>query len=139
MLSEIFIGLFVFILGQFLILFVFRPMKAVKDAIAESANQLTYYANVYMNASMASDEDIKVMSETIRRQATQLRSLVDVPRFYGTFRWVFGLPAKAVVRKSTKWMIGISNITGASVKDDFMYPQQLRDNVSKSLGLDLRG
>ena len=112
-------GLSVFLLSQFLYLFVFKPIVELKETIAKCATVLMYFANIYMNPGLGSGETFSEMNKEMRMNAGQLRAKASVPLLYWLFRIPFGSPSRENIIQASKWMIGISNITSSDKPEQF--------------------
>jgi hypothetical protein len=68
----------VFVLGQAFLKFVLEPLTEQRRTIARIVEDLSYYANVYLNPSVATDEAKREARETIRRRASELSGRTDI-------------------------------------------------------------
>lgn len=69
-----FVGVVVFLVGQFVIRFVFDPVIELRRTVGEIGHALTYYADQYMNPGTGRPEDMAEARAELRRLASGIRT-----------------------------------------------------------------
>lgn len=102
-------GVLVFVLGQFVIKFFIEPIQAQAQLLGEIAHSVTFYANVEGNSGLSDKEYVKEVSQTLRKQASQLRATAWTIRLYWLWQLLRIIPKKKNVIKASEQLIGWSN------------------------------
>jgi len=104
-------GLLLFILSQYTLEFIFKPIKKFKGTIGEIDNKIKYYSNVLLNTGIK-DEVINEISRDLRRLSCDLESeYKQIP-----IKWLFSgfdlIPCKNQISEVAKELIRLSNLGG---------------------------
>ena len=102
-------GVIVLALGQIAVKFFIEPLHEYTKLLGEIAHSLTFYGNVYGKDGIVPKEKTDEASETLRRQASQLRATAWTLRWYGLWRFFDLVPSKENVTKASTNLIGLSN------------------------------
>ncbi len=104
-------GVTVFVLGQFVFKLVIEPWQRQRECIALIAHHLIYYANVYSNPGVGTDERNHEASLETRKLAAELTASCYRIPMYETFSKLPLFPSLPVVRDARSQLIGLSNST----------------------------
>ncbi len=99
----------VLVSGQILTKFFIEPIHKQYTLIGEIADALTYYADVYGNASSVREELKGEPTTLFRRQASQLRAITTSIHLYRLWSGLGLVPARANVSLASNSLIGLSN------------------------------
>jgi hypothetical protein len=98
-----------FVLGQIFMKLLIDPVQVLKVTIAEIADKLIYFANVYANPKPAGDEKQTIMSSELRILSSKLQSGMYLIPAYKITAWIFGLPTKESIVRASEHLIFIHN------------------------------
>lgn len=98
-----------FVLGQILLKLYIEPVQAMKSVIAEIADKLILYANVYANPKGLDDEKQAEASKEFRILSSKLHSSMHLVPAYKTISRLFGLPNQDSINKASKNLIRLHN------------------------------
>ena len=98
-----------FVLGQIVLKLLIDPVQSFKVTIAEIANKLILYANIYANPKQMGDEKQEAMSQDLRNLSSKLQSNMHLIPAYCISSCIFGLPSKKQVATASKKLIFIHN------------------------------
>ena len=123
-------GSMVFVLGQYILDFILRPMQQLRDQISHTDYILGYYANKLYRT----DQDTEKIRLEFRSNAYELKRLVVLPHFYLLFHSILRLPNKNKVFDASKNLIGFSNTIGKKDPEDPKHHResQIRDLLNLS-------
>lgn len=105
----VFGGVTVFVLGQLFTKFFIEPIHDQSKLRGEIAYSLTFYSNVYGNASVIEKDIVNNASNTLRGQASHLRASVCTIRWYWLWQLLRIVPKRKNVIKASTNLIGLSN------------------------------
>ncbi|MHA1279697.1 MAG: hypothetical protein ACTSQ8_21040 [Candidatus Helarchaeota archaeon] len=104
-------GVVVFVLGQIALKLFVEPWQRQRDCVAQIAHVLMYYANVYSNPGLGTEERNSEASVETRRVASELiASCYRIP-FYRIVSRSPLFPSMDEVNDARKHLIGLSNST----------------------------
>lgn len=98
-----------FVLGQIILKLLIDPVQSFKATVAEVANKLILYANIYANPKPLGDEKQESMSQDMRNLSSKLQSSMHLIPAYSFAKCIFGLPSKQQVANAAKHLIFIHN------------------------------
>lgn len=107
-------GVLVFVAGQLIIKFFVEPIHEQAKLLGEIAYALTFYANVFGNASVVKPEKLEEASMTVRKQASQLRATASTIFWYKLWQLLRIVPKQKNVLIASSYLIGLSNSTSRS-------------------------
>ncbi len=102
--SSVLVGTIVYVITKF----VLDNLLEQKKVIADIANALTYYANIY-SFPMVNDEDIKPTSDEFRKLSARLRSTITIIPKYNWFELFHIVPKTEDIKKACGLLMVISN------------------------------
>jgi hypothetical protein len=116
-------GIFVYVVGQFLMKAVVDPAIEVKKLIGKIVGDIDFYANQMYGDMPLGDE----AREKFRTHACVLREKMTVVLWYEQFRWLLQLPPSNDVYLATGHLIGHSNYPKAPlIGFDRMQDQEIK-------------
>lgn len=123
-------GTFVFVIGQFLLMFILQPAQELRGLIGEVGNALAYYANVYADPRGLKRADVEQASTDLRRLATRLRVAPSAILGYWLARLVCRVPKRANVLEASRGLVGLSNwVFLPPQRRDEWSPDEIREHV----------
>lgn len=127
-------GVSILLLGQLALRLFIDPINKQAELIGEIAHSLTYYANIYGNSNISDSKDRIEASNTLRRQASQLRASAWTIRWYSLWQTFGFIPRKDDVLKASSNIIGLSNSMNHA---DYNTIKRWEDEIKLLLRLDL--
>jgi hypothetical protein len=114
LIEAVVIGVGVFIVGQYFLDFVLKPIQTLRDEISKTGFLLKFYANRIFERN----EETEVIRKEFRGNAFNLQRLVVLPHGYYLFRFLFNLPKVKDVFDASQTMVGLSNTVGERTSED---------------------
>jgi len=102
-------GVIVLVGGQLAVKFFIDPLHEQAKLLGEIAHSMTFYANVFGHGDIVEKEVVDEASETLRRQASQLRASAWTIRWYGLWESLRLVPRRENAIKASQSLIGLSN------------------------------
>lgn len=111
MISQVFFtvisGVLIFTLGQITLKLLIDPVHALKTTIAEIANKLIFYANIYTNPKPLGDEKQTKALNDFRELSSKIQSNMHIVPFYKITSKLFDLPKKENITKASEELISL--------------------------------
>ncbi|TFB14097.1 hypothetical protein E3U55_14360 [Filobacillus milosensis] len=129
-------GVCVFIIGQFILKFIFDPISQLKLEIADIAHKMVFYANRYSNPVVISKENIEneemkadmiEVSMELRTSASRLSSKVQAVPFYNFFAFFRIVPKLYDLNKVQSNIIGLSNSLWIGKDHDYKIYEKIEE------------
>jgi len=98
-----------FVLGQIILKLLIDPVQSLKSTVAEIANKLILYANIYANPRERDDEKQLEMANELRNLSSTLQSNMYLIPAYKFTRYIFGLPPIKEIVYASGQLIYIHN------------------------------
>ncbi len=124
-----------FVLGQIVLKLLIDPIQSFKESIAEIANKLILYANIYANPMPLNDERQDAMSQDMRNLSSKLQSNMHLIPAYNISKCIFGLPSKQQVATASKNLIFIHNGHDGALANQGILNCYAAQKVRDSLGI----
>ncbi len=128
-------GVIVYVLGHFLEVLFIEPIHRLRSIIGEIADSLVYYAPVYGNPGLLAKEICDEASETLRRQASQLRARAYSIPWYTLWAFVGIIREKKEVEEASSELIGLSNSVHSSTGATASQNYRKQNKLSELLGI----
>jgi hypothetical protein len=128
-------GVFIYIAGRFLESFFVQPILQLRLHIGDVANELSYYANIYSNPGVVTNEDGKKATDTLRRLSTQLSSKVICVPWYSFWSFMRLVPTKRNIKLAYKGLINLSN--SVNINTSSIDTAKVRKEIEGALGISL--
>ena len=128
------VGTLVYSLGRIIEKFYIEPIHDLRRTIAEIAQELIFWANIYTAGGLAKEDVMNEASSTLRRLSSKLRACQNVVPFRGPLCRVTRLPLKDDVFKAARGLIGLSNMV---YDGDDTRNSKKRDEIASLLEIDL--
>ncbi|MFZ2160808.1 MAG: hypothetical protein WAW02_01195 [Sideroxyarcus sp.] len=135
MFSTIVAGAGTFVLGQIVLKLLIDPVQSFKATVAEIANKLIFYANIYANPKPLGDEKQTAMSEDFRVLSSKLQSHMHQIPAYNISRCIFGLPSKKQVATASSKLIFLHNGHDGALENQGILNCYAAQKVRNSLGV----
>lgn len=103
-------GVFVFVISQYVLIFIIEPIKEYKKVIAKIDNKLKFYSNVITNPPLPGKqlpENYSLAKKELRELSCELEALYKMLPFWLRFRF-----KKDHILKASEGLIWLSNATG---------------------------
>lgn len=116
MFSTIVTGVTVFILGELVLRLFIEPIQEMKKLQRQLIEDMSFYANIYTNATIDSPEfriRIYEVSDLLRKNAVQIESIIHIIPFYKYLSKIKLVPAHKDISIISGKLIGISNLITA--------------------------
>jgi hypothetical protein len=128
----IFGGVMIYVAGQILTRFFIDPYHEYRKIVGEIADALVFYANVYTNPGVGTQERMDEASNTLRQKGSLLRVRSLAIPWYGAFVTLRLVPSWESIMKASGALFGLSNNIH---RGDPEQNARRRDEVIKALGL----
>jgi len=125
-------GVVIYSLGHLLVVLFVEPIHRLRVLIGEIADSLVFYANVYGNPGMSPTETMNQVSETLRRQASQLSARAYCVPWYGFWGFIKVVPNKTEIQQALAELIGLSNSVHSG---NAAQNHKTRRSIEKLLGI----
>lgn len=102
-------GIIIYVIGRIIEKFVLEPLQEYKKTLANISDTLIFYANVYSNLKVSSDEDKNEASRALRKLASDLSAKTHQITFYKFFTKVGVVPSYKNSIDASSTLIGFSN------------------------------
>jgi hypothetical protein len=122
----------VLVTGQVIIRFFIDPIIELRKMIGEVADTIIFYANIYANPGLPSEEDCSQASEALRQKASLLRARAKAVPAYGFFSLLRIVPSQKQISEASKNLIGLSNSVR---RGDPMVNYDRQQKIREALGL----
>ena len=124
-----------FVLGQIILKLLIDPIQSFKVTVAEIANKLILYANIYANPMHLGDERQCAMSQDMRNLSSKLQSNMHLIPAYNISKYIFGLPSKQQIATASKKLIFIHNGHDGALANQGILNCYAAQEVRSSLGI----
>lgn len=124
-----------FVLGQIVLKLLIDPVQSFKTTVAEIANKLILYANIYANPKPLGDQKQAEMSEDFRVLSSKLQSNMHLIPIYNISKFLFGLPSKEKVAKASSQLIYIHNGNDSVLSNQGILNCYAAQRIRQSLGI----
>jgi hypothetical protein len=138
------LAVLVFVVGQYVLRFVFEPIQEQRKVIGDIAHALLFYANVYEIKTLPPQQDEARRDEiaqamgALRDLAARLRASIWTIPFYDALALLGRVPKKTDVLEASAALVGWSNgLYGSRGTELRIKPQQVIDDrlgISKKIG-----
>lgn len=125
-------GVLIYVSGRVIEKFFIEPVHEYKKTIGNIADNLIYYANIYSNPSVASNESKNETSNALRRLAAELTSRTHSIPFYTIFSAIKVIPKYSNSISASSSLIGLSNSLNET---DFNFINEKRSKIEKCLNI----
>lgn len=125
-------GVAVFVLGQIALKMFVEPWQTQRECIARIAHHLIYYANVYSNPGVGTEEVNNEASKETRKLASDLIASCHRIPFYERLSSVKLFPSMHSILEVQKNLIGLSNSTHSG---EPLHNASRSDKIKELLGL----
>ena len=98
-----------FVLGQIVLKLVIEPVHGLKTTIADVADKLILYANIYSNPEQARYQSEDAVSKEFRILSSRLQSGMHLVPGYQITARLFGLPRQENIIEASKNLISLHN------------------------------
>lgn len=122
----------VLVAGQVVIRFFIDPIIKLREMIGDIADTIIFYASIYANPGVASDEDSDEASDALRQKASLLRARANAVPLYRLFSFFRIVPNQKAIAKASRNLIGLSNSVH---QGDAMENHDRQDQIRKALCL----
>jgi hypothetical protein len=102
-------GVSIFVIGQIFLKFFIDPVHELRAQIGRITDSLIYYADVYFNPGLNTEEQAKTASRDLRRVASELMARTSVVFWYRLWHIFRVLPQKSSVFYAHQELVGLSN------------------------------
>jgi hypothetical protein len=123
------------VLGQIILKLLIDPVQSFKTTVAEIANKLILYANIYVDPKPLGDEKQAAMSEDLRILSSKLQSNMYLIPAYNISKYIFSLPSKQNIASATSKLIFIHNGHDSALANQGMLNCYAAQKVRISLGI----
>lgn len=130
-------GVSVFVIGQLLIKFLLDPLQEYFRLKGDIADALIYYAHVYSNPGVGSDELMREAHECLRKHASSLLSRKGAIPFYQFWAKIGLLPVREQILFAHVNLIGLSNGLFRNDRESIVHNDTRVSHIVNALGLDI--
>ena len=102
-------GVCIFVLGQILLKFFIEPIHNLKAQIGRVTDMLIFYADIYFNPGLNTEDQAKTASRDIRRTASDLMAKTATVSWYSIWYMFRILPKRSDVFYAHRELVGLSN------------------------------
>ena len=128
-------GTIVYAGGHFLVALFVEPIHRLRSLIGEIADSLVFYADIYSNPGYCQKEIMDEASETLRRQASQLRARAHSILGYQFWVFIKLVPQTTNIQESSAELIGLSNSVHRSEPNLGIQNYRRREKIEALLGI----
>ena len=124
-----------FVLGQIIIKLIIEPVQVLKGTIAEVADKLIFFANIYGNPRSIHDEKQAAMSSEIRILTSKLQAGIYLIPAYNITARIFSLPKKDQVVEASEHLFSIHNGHDGALENQGILNCYSAQNARIALGI----
>jgi hypothetical protein len=107
-------GTLVAVIGQSFTKFIIEPIHDLRKMHGQIGDALIFYARIYNNPGVTTEDEMREASDAFRRLASQLFARLHAIPFYGVWASFRFVPKRHDVANAGGHLIGLSNGIGAT-------------------------
>lgn len=107
-------ALAIFVLGQLAAKFFIIPAHRQIEEIGRIADSLDFYANIYSDPRLISQDKVREVGQVLRTHATRLSSFTVIIPWYGIWERLRLLRKRENIKRATGLLISLSNYVQSS-------------------------